>query len=343
MSKEPKATKKQNAKPADTNASPSAYGWCFQVGAGISLMLDNLKEITSMKMEGAHDDIEFTTDSGKIYAQAKSVVQMGDQRSATNNLANAMRTLSSDANNNDAVKLIYVTNIINPFSGKKSSDFQYGRNYDFSILPNEAQAKIRKLVDSNFPTEMFQVQIISFFGEGENKFESIKEKISVFLRDAINDPSYNKRLLDSWFEKFMVNASDKPDNEKKLDLKKKDIILPVIVLVIDPPISERDFLNVCDYDNYSEITQNFRELINRNICDYEFYSGVLGDYLTKRRLASDTANYKFEYVKNEWNDYESQFITIKNAEIREALIKLLLLTVITQRTKINEIKEAANL
>lgn len=31
-------------KTVDTNASPSAFGWCFQVGAGISLMLDNVKE-----------------------------------------------------------------------------------------------------------------------------------------------------------------------------------------------------------------------------------------------------------------------------------------------------------
>ena len=48
------------AKKGDTNASPSAYGWVFQVGAGITLMLDNVKDFTSMKMEGKSDDIEFT-------------------------------------------------------------------------------------------------------------------------------------------------------------------------------------------------------------------------------------------------------------------------------------------
>ena len=37
------------AKKGDTNASPSAYGWVFQVGAGITLMLDNVKDFTSMK------------------------------------------------------------------------------------------------------------------------------------------------------------------------------------------------------------------------------------------------------------------------------------------------------
>ena len=334
---------KTSNKPVDTNASPSAYGWCFQVGACITLMLDNVKEFTSLKMEGASDDIELTLDSGKIYAQAKSVTQMGDQRSASKNLNDALRLLSQDANNGDAVKLIYITNIANPLSSTVVSAFQYGNSYEFSILPDEAQEKIRERVCDDFPTEKFRLHILSFFGEGNNKFESIKTKISEFLRESINDPSYNKRLLDSWFETFMVNASDKPNNQKKLELKKKDVIYPVIVLVIDPPISETDFVKVSDYDNYAEISQEFREIINRNVCDYEFFSEVIGDYLSKRNLTSNKTNYKYDYARNEWKDYESQFSAITNAETREALIKLLLLSVISKRYTINCIKEATNL
>ena len=45
---------------ADTNASPSAYGWAFQVGAGIKLMLDNIADFTALKMEGKDDDIEIS-------------------------------------------------------------------------------------------------------------------------------------------------------------------------------------------------------------------------------------------------------------------------------------------
>jgi hypothetical protein len=332
-----------NIKSSDTNASPSAYGWCFQVGAGISLMLDNVKEFTSLKIEGASDDIEITLDSGKIYAQAKSVTQMGDQRSASTNLNNALRLLSQDANNGDAVKLIYITNIANPLSSPIASAFQYGNSYEFSILPDEAQTKIREKVSDEFPTEKFQLHILSFFGEGDNKFQSIKAKISEFLREAINDPSYNKQLLNHWFETFMVNASDKPDNQKNIELKKKDVIYPVIVLVIDSPVGESDFAKVCDHDNYTEISQEFREMINRKVCDYEFFSEVIGDYLSKRILVTDKTNYKYDYVRNEWKVYDSHFSAITNAETREALIKLLILTVITQRSNINRIKEATNL
>ena len=332
-----------NVKLVDTNASPSAYGWCFQVGAGITLMLDNVKEFTCLKIEGASDERELTLDSGKVYAQAKSVTKIGDQSNASMNLTNALRLLSQDAKNGDAMSLIYITNISNPLSSKTTSAFQYDRTYEFSVLPDDAQAKIRNKVAEDFPTDKFKLHILNFFGEGDNKFESIKRKIAEFLREAINDPSYNKRLLDNWFEAFMVNASDKPDEQKKLELTKKDIIFPVIVLVVDSPVNEGDFIKVCDHENYAEIFQQYRQTISNYVCDYEFFSEVIGKYLSKRNQTSSLATCKYDFVKDEWRDYEMRFSAITNTEIREALIKLLLLTVITQRGTINKIKEATNL
>lgn len=327
----------------DTNASPSAYGWVFQVGAGITLMLDNIKEFISLKMEGASDDIELTMNNGKIYAQAKSVIQMGDQRSASTNLKNSLRLLESDSRNGDAIKLVYITNIANPLSSKMKSAFQYEQVYDFSTLSSEDQAKITSKVAADFPTDKFQVHILNFFGEGDNKFKNIKEKISEFLREAIDDPSYNKRLLDSWFETFMVNCADKPDEEKSLSLSKRKIMLPVIVLVIETPIGEDEFSKVCDYDDYFEIEQEFRDIINRQICDYEFVAEVTGDFLHKRNQGMNYSQYKYAYVKKEWYIYEKYFDFVKDSAKKEALIKLILLTIITRRSKINKIKEAAEL
>ena len=47
-------------KETDRNASQSAFGWDFQVGAGIILMLENIKELSKLKIEGKNDDIELT-------------------------------------------------------------------------------------------------------------------------------------------------------------------------------------------------------------------------------------------------------------------------------------------
>jgi len=333
---------KKDTDPVDTNASASANGWCFQVGAGITLMLDNVKDFNSLKIEGKTDDIEITLGDGKIYAQAKSVVQMGDRRNASKNLNEALRVLSNGASNGDAVQLIYITNIENPLSSK-SSAFQYGQNYEFSVLPDDAKKKIQDKVDANFPVDKFRLHLLHFFGEGKNSFERVREKISEFLREAIGDPSYNRQLLSSWFESFMVNASDKPKAEKSLELAKGDIIYPVIVLVIDPPINEDEFAKVCDHDNYAEICQGYRGLITDYACDYEFFAEVIGDYVSEKNLSSSAGSSKYEFVNERWKNYEHHFDAIRDVETREAVVKLLLLTIITKRTRIEGIRRATNL
>lgn len=63
----------------------------------------------------------------------------------------------------------------------------------------------------------------------------------------------------------------------------------------------------------------------------------------KRKNAQDKNNYKYEYVKNEWKQYERSFATVEDCDKREALIKLILLTIIKRRDKFRQIKEAANL
>lgn len=332
-----------DGKETNTNASPSAYGWVFQVGAGITLFLDNIKDVTAMKMEGKYDDIELFLDAGKIYAQAKSVTQIGNQQSASSNLKDALKLLESDSKNGDAIKLIYITNIVNPLSSDTRSAYQYGNVYDYSILPEQDRVKIQSKLSSGFPLEKLQIYIINFFGEGDNKFSNVKMKIEEFLRTAINDPSYSKRLLDSWFETFMVNCADKPTPEKPLYLNKKDIIMPLIILVVDPPLDESELNRVCEYDDYEELIREYRIVINTRAYDYSFSSGVVGDFLMKRKNAQDKNNYKYEYVKNEWKQYERSFATVEDCDKREALIKLILLTIIKRRDKFRQIKEAANL
>ena len=63
---------------ANRNATPSAFGWDFQVNAAIIIMLDNIKEMTAIRLEG-DEDIEVNLDDGtSILAQAKSVVRSSE-------------------------------------------------------------------------------------------------------------------------------------------------------------------------------------------------------------------------------------------------------------------------
>ena len=48
-----------------SNASPEMFGFDFQVNATIVLLLDNIKNVKTVRMEGASEDIELTMNDGK--------------------------------------------------------------------------------------------------------------------------------------------------------------------------------------------------------------------------------------------------------------------------------------
>ena len=47
-----------------SNASPEVFGFDFQVNATIFLLLDNIKDVKTIRMEGASEDIELTMNDG---------------------------------------------------------------------------------------------------------------------------------------------------------------------------------------------------------------------------------------------------------------------------------------
>lgn len=327
------------------NASPSSYGWAFQVGAGIVLMLDNVKQFNSIRLEGRLEDIEISFDDGKIYAQAKSVTRIGDARNVSANLNKALDTLKDDVRRSleNVKELIYITNIYNPLGSEFENAFKYGQSYSFSVLPEDAATKIRNKVGEDFPLNKFKLYMLHFYGEEETKFSAVKAKIEEFLREAIDDTSYSKRVLSDWFEKFLINSTDKPDEEKCIVLKKDKVVWPILVAVTDVPISETSFSNVSDSDNYYEICQQYRKIINSNDLDFQFVTGVMHDYTIERQSAVNKAMFKYEFIKNNWDKYVFKFSSVKDETIKEDLTKFTMLSIIEKRTVIARIKEAANL
>ena len=59
---------------SDRRAHAVFFGFDFQVNAAIMLMLENIKELKYLRLEGNYEDIELTlVDDQKILAQAKAV------------------------------------------------------------------------------------------------------------------------------------------------------------------------------------------------------------------------------------------------------------------------------
>lgn len=78
------------------NASASSFGWEFQSNAAIVLMLENIKEATAARVEGATEDIEISLANGKkIYSQAKSVINPESTANLKEKLVKGLSTLNS--------------------------------------------------------------------------------------------------------------------------------------------------------------------------------------------------------------------------------------------------------
>ena len=73
----------------NSNASPEVFGFDFQFNASIFLILDNIKEVKTVRVEGASEDIElFMNNGNRIMAQAKSIVK------GSSDFSNVRRNLS---------------------------------------------------------------------------------------------------------------------------------------------------------------------------------------------------------------------------------------------------------
>ena len=104
-------------------AAPSLFGWDFQVNAAIAILIDNIKDVDKVRLEGSKQDIEITlSNKEKIYAQAKSVEKAGDYSNVKKHLTNALNSLNNTAHDEDGIikKGVVVRHLILPSNTKNS-------------------------------------------------------------------------------------------------------------------------------------------------------------------------------------------------------------------------------
>lgn len=106
----------------DRRAHAVLFGFDFQVNAAIVLMLENIRELKSLRLEGNEEDIELTLeDNRNILAQAKSVENASsDFSNVRANLKKTLITLSEGVQKAETKQLIFITNSPNPFNDQNS-------------------------------------------------------------------------------------------------------------------------------------------------------------------------------------------------------------------------------
>ena len=333
---------------ANRRASSVVFGFDFQVNAAIILMLENISDLKSLRMEGNYEDIDLTLNSNKhILAQAKAVQNSSsDFRNVRRKLQEALVSLSEACQKVDAKQLILITNSPNPFNDDDSrSIFWQPTHRTFATLPPSAQTIVTDYLDiiaTPLDLDKFTVQVFPFETDDDTeRYKAVMKAIDDFIGDLnINIPGLGKRLLEIWHRDIFTNGSK--DNAA-IQLDKKSIIWPIMVIATDIDKCDDDFLNQFDLAVYDEIVHHYKETID-NCCErIEFFTRVLSDF-NSFRSSKRGAERMYDFLEYAWNDYSEEFsVPGMDAETLEGLTKVVLYNVVRRRITIDKIKRGVNL
>lgn len=334
--------------PKDRRAHAVLFGFDFQVNAAIILMLENITDLKSLRLEGNFEDIELEL-TGKRYilAQAKSIEKASsDFRNVKANLKKALASLSDGSVGVDAVGLILITNSPNPLNDNKTRNIFYGESHrSFSSLPKSAQdlitgylTKIKNPLNPN----KFMIQTFPFETDDNlERYKVVKARIDDFIGSlGVNTLGLGNALMEIWHHETFTNGT-KIDADIKLS--KEDIVWPIIVLSSDISRCDNIFSTQFDPAEYDEIIRKYKGLIDSHNERFESFTKVLYDYSNFTHTGSATEK-PLAFAFEKWPDYVSEFQVDNLApDMREKLIQIILYSIVRNRISIDHIKRGVNL
>lgn len=333
--------------PNNSNASPEVFGFDFQVNATIFLLLNDIKNVKSVRMEGSSEDIELTLNDGKqIMAQAKAVVHGSyDFSNVRRNLKKAIKTLSS-ADKKLVEHLILITNSRNPLNENTSRSFFYGLPVticynDLSIEAKEVINNIITQLNVTFDTDKFQIVYFMFETDNvETRYAIIEEKVKDFINQlGLGSILSAKEIMQVWQNNIFRNGSQ---TDTTIKLSKKDIIWPVIVLTLGK-LLPLEYIEEYDQGFINEITEQYSYLLDVITERYDLITKILYDCnLSNDALSMRDRTRKF--IEDNWKDYISFFsLEPLEKDMQEAVAKVVLAKVIQQRFFIEKIRKGVSL
>ena len=329
-------------------ANATIFGFDFQVNAAIVLMLENIKDLESLRLESVNEDIDITLCNGNhILSQAKSVVNSSkDFSNVRKNLKSALESLSEGSKRVKAEKLILITNSPNPLNDDAAKSIFWGPSHrSFDTLPPSSQQIITNYltqIDQPLDTDRFIIKVIPF--ETDNDDERYKAVLSV-IGDFIGSlnldiPGLRKRLHKVWFNEVFKNGAKK-DND--IVLTKKSLIWPIIVIATDISRTDQDFIEQFDAVQYDEVVRCFRETIDSCCERVEFFTKILFDFNAYKTTGKAKEKTK-KFAEDCWQNYLSEFEGSNlDPETEEALLKVIVYNVIRRRYDIDKIKQGVSL
>ena len=329
-------------------AAPSLFGWDFQVNAAIAILIDNIKDVDKVRLEGSKQDIEITlSNKEKIYAQAKSVEKAGDYSNVKKHLTNALNSLNNTAHDEDGIikQFIYITNSENPM-GHMQTMSQFIGPYIRQPY-NNLTDKAKKIVEDALSKAEKEIVIdrdrlfvyILQFQNGvspTDRYTNIKRLVDEFVETILeNRNGIGGNVLDVWQKELLLNSSV---SNTCITLDKKQFTWIIIVKALENSLKDNSIYNKIDISEVQNVQNHFNAFINSSIVRFEFVTAVLSDFnnFTPRESNKKT----FEFIEEKWRDYTSEFALDKLAtNTQEILVKTILARIIYQSCTINCMKE----
>ena len=330
-------------------ANSVMFGFDFQSNAAIVLMIENMAELKTVRIEG-EEDIEIRLNDGTyILAQAKSVVKastdFGNVRAKSEA---AMKSLSESAQKVSAKQLIYITNSPDPFKDEASRPMFYGKSrVKFEVLPDTTKEIISQwlsAIEKPLDKDLLTIQVIPFeTDDDEQRYKVIVNKISEFIGALdLHEPLYglHKKLHSVWQDMFDKNGSK---SDRDIRLSKKDVVWPVIVFVTSKGLYYDDVERYADIDEgeFEEIRSRYGDLIEDTCERFDIVVKAITDYGEKRQSGRDSIE---RFVKEYWADYVRDFgLDGVEEPLKSSLTKVILHSVLKKKIAINKIKQSVNL
>ena len=327
-------------------ANSVMFGFDFQVNAAIVLMLKNIKELSSLKLEGEYEDIELKLEDGSyILAQAKGIeAASSDFRNVRKNLKKALNTLSEGSRDIEVRKLILITNSLNPL--KEENNIFFGESYrDYNTLPPSSKKIIDNYLDEineSLDREKFMIQVLPFETDNEEeRYKVVRQKVDSFIGMLdLSIPGVVDKILGLWQNNVFINGAKKDSNIK---LEKKDIIWPIICIVTDVDRHSHESLNIDD-ELYEEVIEKYREIVTTYSEKFELFTKVLYDYNNYKPDKRSNNEKIEEFIITHFKEYSLELkLTNSDEELEETLIKVILFNILRSRRIINRIKERVKL
>ena len=334
---------------SNRRADAGMFGFDFQVNAAIVLMLENIKTLSSVRLEGNEEDIVLTLDNKKkILAQAKAVQNgSSDFRNVRANLKKALTTLSEGAQSADVNKLIFITNSANPFNDDSSRSVFYApTRRKFSDLPPSAQTIIQEYLSAiaqPLNTDNFVIQVFNFeTDDDKERYKVVMQEVNDFIgRLSTTSPGIGRRLLDIWQNRIFENGSKK---DASITVTKKGIIWPLIVLETDISKYDDEYEDLFDIGVYEEVTRRYQTVIDDCCERVDFFTKILYDYREFKSVKKNSKEKNIDFIQTTWEQYKTEFMDPSiDDETLEALTQIILYNVLRRRKLIESIRREVNL